>query len=123
MSILHIYSFDLPSHKYLQEKKQVFEVAQEAGEWLVEKNPDDDEVAVEVVTILSKAQAKMNTIETKVDDRRDKLQAAILESQDIQITFVEFLNDMAGIEEELSAMRPVSAVMDTLKEQEREHKV
>ena len=106
-----------------QEQKQVYEVAQEAGEWLMEKNRDNDDVVVEVVSMLSKAQTKMDGIEAKVDERRDKLQAAILESQDIQITFAEFLNDMAGIEEELSAVRPVSAVMDTLKEQEREHKV
>jgi hypothetical protein len=65
----------------------------------------------------------MDRIANKLDDRRDRLQSIMLECQDIHLSLADFLNDLAGIEEEFAGMRPVSAVHDTLKEQEREFKV
>jgi len=47
----------------------------------------------------------------------------MLESQDIHLSLTDFINDLSAIEEEFAGMRPVSAVHDTLKEQEREFKV
>lgn len=47
----------------------------------------------------------------------------MLECQDIHLSLADFINDLAAIEEEFAGMRPLSAVHDTLKEQEREFKV
>lgn len=76
-----------------------------------------------MVTILSQAQTKLDRIGNKLDERRDKLQAIMLECQDIHLSLADFMNDLLAIEEEYAGMRPVSAVHDTLKEQEREFKV
>ncbi|EDO28219.1 predicted protein, partial [Nematostella vectensis] len=105
-----------------QLKRQVLTTSQQAGEWLMEFNKEDESVTVEVVSTVSRAQVKMDRILNTLDARRDRLQTLILECQDIKVSLTDFENDMAGIEEELAGMRPVSAVHDTLKEQEREFK-
>ena len=107
----------------VQDQGGVLQAVLQDGDWLIQNNKEDEIVTVSVVTQLSEAQVKMDRIAAKVDERKDKLLEAILESQDVQVTFAEFLNDLNNIEEQLASMRPVSAVHDTLKEQEREHKV
>lgn len=107
----------------VQEERLVLEAALEDGDWMMVNNKEDENVTVAVVSQLSEAQMKMDRIAAKVDERKDKLQDAVLECQDVQVTFAEFLDDLNSIEDQLASMRPVSGVHDTLKEQEREHKV
>ena len=80
-------------------------------------------MVIDVVTILSECQAKMDAITAQVDRRHSRLQSAVVDSQNVEVTFAEFLDDLSRIEVQLAGMRPISVVLDTLKEQERQFEV
>ena len=107
----------------IQDKTYLLKVAQGDGEWMMEHNKEDEDMVIDVVTILSECQARMDRLAAKVDMRHARLQTAIIETQDVEVTFGEFMNDVGRIEEQLAGMRPVSAVRDTLTEQERQFEV
>lgn len=107
----------------IQEKTYLLRSAQAEGEWMMEHSKEDEDMVIDVVTILSGCQAKMDRLTAKVDQRHSRLQRAVIESQSVEVTFAEFVDDLSRIEEQLAGMRPISAVRDTLKEQERQFEV
>ena len=90
---------------------------------MMEHSKEDEDMVIEVVTILSGCQAKIDRLAAKVDQRHSRLQSAVIDSQNVEVTFAEFIDDLSRIEEQLAGMRPVSVVKDTLKEQERQFEV
>lgn len=107
----------------IQEKTYLLKSAQTEGEWMMEHSKEDEDMVIDVVTILSGCQAKMDRLAAKIDQRHSRLQSAVIESQSLEVTFAEFVDDLSRIEEQLAGMRPVSVVRDTLKEQERQFEV
>lgn len=107
----------------IQEKTYLLKSAQTEGEWMMEHSKEDEDMVIDVVTILSGCQAKMDRLSAKIDQRHSRLQSAVIESQSLEVTFAEFVDDLSRIEEQLAGMRPVSVVRDTLKEQERQFEV
>lgn len=107
----------------IQEKTYLLKSAQTEGEWMMEHSKEDEDMVIDVVTILSGCQAKMDRLAAKIDQRHSRLQSAVIESQSVEVTFAEFVDDLSRIEEQLAGMRPVSVVRDTLKEQERQFEV
>ena len=107
----------------IQEKVHLLRNAQTEGEWMMEHSKEDEDMVIEVVTILSGCQAKIDRLAAKVDQRHSRLQSAVIDSQNVEVTFAEFIDDLSRIEEQLAGMRPVSVVKDTLKEQERQFEV
>lgn len=107
----------------VQEKAYLLRNAQGEGEWMMEHSKEDEDMLIDVVTILSECQAKMDRLAAKIDQRHSRLQSAVVESQSVEVTFAEFVDDLSRIEEQLAGMRPISVVRDTLKEQERQFEV
>lgn len=107
----------------VQEKTYLLRTAQTEGEWMMEHSKEDENMVIDVVTILSECQAKMDRLTAKLDQRHSRLQSAVIESQSVEVTFAEFVDDLSRIEEQLAGMRPISVVRDTLKEQERQFEV
>lgn len=107
----------------IQEKTLLLRNAQAEGEWMMEHSKEDEDVVIDIVTILSACQAKMDKLSAKVDQRHSRLQSAVIDSQNVEVTFAEFIDDLGRIEEQLAGMRPVSVMKDTLKEQERQFEV
>ena len=107
----------------IQDKTHLLRSAQAEGEWMMEHSKEDEDMVIDVVTILSECQAKMDAIIAQVDRRHSRLQSAVVDSQNVEVTFAEFLDDLSRIEVQLAGMRPISVVLDTLKEQERQFEV
>ena len=107
----------------IQDKTRLLRDAQTEGEWMMEHSKEDEEMVIEIVTILSSCQAKLDRTSAKVDQRQSRLQSAVIDSQNVEVTFAEFIDDLSRIEEQLAGMRPVSVFKDTLKEQERQFEV
>lgn len=107
----------------IQEKAHLLRNVQTEGEWMMEHSKEDEDMVIDVVTILSGCQAKMDRLAAKVDQRHSRLQSAVIDSQNVEVTFAEFIDDLSRIEEQLAGMRPISVVRDTLKEQERQFEV
>lgn len=107
----------------VQAKTYLLRSAQTEGEWMMEHSKEDEDMVIDVVTILSECQAKMDRLTAKLDQRHSRLQSAVIESQSVEVTFAEFVDDLSRIEEQLAGMRPISVVRDTLKEQERQFEV
>ena len=107
----------------IQEKTHLLRSAQAEGEWMMEHSKEDEDMVIDVVTILSECQAKIDRLTAKVDQRYSRLQSAVIDSQNVEVTFAELVDDLSSIEIQLAGMRPVSVVHDTLKEQERQFEV
>lgn len=107
----------------IQDKTHLLRSAQAEGEWMMEHSKEDEDMVIDVVTILSECQAKMDAITAQVDRRHSRLQSAVVDSQNVEVTFAEVLDDLSRIEVQLAGMRPISVVLDTLKEQERQFEV
>lgn len=107
----------------VQAKTYLLRSAQTEGEWMMEHSKEDEDMVIDVVTILSECQAKMDRLTAKLDQRHSRLQSAVIESQSVEVTFAEFVDDLSRIEEQLAGIRPISVVRDTLKEQERQFEV
>ena len=89
----------------------------------MEHSKEDEDMVIDVVTILSGCHAKMDRVTAYIDQRHSRLQSAVIASQSVEVTFAEFVDDLSRIEEQLAGMRPISVVRDTLKEQERQFEV
>lgn len=107
----------------IQEKTHLLRNAQTEGEWMMEHSKEDEDMIIDIVTILSECQAKIDRLTAKMDQRHSRLQSAVVDSQNVEVTFAEFVDDLSRIEEQLAGMRPISVVQDTLKEQERQFEV
>lgn len=107
----------------IQEKTRLLRSAQAEAEWMMEHSKEDEDMVIDVVTILSECQTKMDDITAQVDRRHSRLQSAVIDGQNVEVTFAEFLDDLSRIEVQLAGMRPISVVLDTLKEQERQFEV
>lgn len=107
----------------IQEKTYLLKSAQTEGEWMMEHSKEDEDMVIDVVTILSGCHAKMDRVTAYIDQRHSRLQSAVIASQSVEVTFAEFVDDLSRIEEQLAGMRPISVVRDTLKEQERQFEV
>ena len=90
---------------------------------MMEHSKEDEDMVIDVVTILSGCHAKMDRVTAYIDQRHSRLQNAVIASQSVEVTFAEFVDDLSRIEEQLAGMRPISVVRDTLKEQERQFEV
>ena len=107
----------------IQEKKRLLRDAQTEGQWMMEHSKEDEDMVISIVTILSSCQAKLDRLSAKIDYRHSRLQSAVVDSQNVEVTFAEFIDDLNRIEEQIAGMRPISVVKDTLKEQERQFEV
>ncbi|EDO37706.1 predicted protein [Nematostella vectensis] len=102
-------------------KRPVVEKAEEIGQRLVESCESDPAVYSEVNTKLAKIKTPLDAIEAKVNNRQEKLQLAVLQTQEFQTTLDDFTEKLAKIEDDLEHVGPVSAVYDVVKRQK--HKV
>lgn len=90
-------------------------------EEIVEECKDDFTVCTEVSTAFENARKPMEEIETKIDSRLKRLQEALATSQKFQDSFDDFLDSLTHLEERIDKEKPVSAKLDTVKEQKKEH--
>ena len=86
---------------------------EDCGKWLVENLPSDPRVIQEIHERIQKSREPVNSIAAKVNQRQNQLQTAALHAQEFSEYFEEFNLKIAGVEDELGSLLPVSGVYTT----------
>lgn len=102
---------DVVKHKY------ILESVDDTGQRLVECCDNEPAILVEVSSKVSKGRTSLELLSAKVDDQHNKLQAAVLQSQEFQETLDDFASKLAELEDDVAKMGPVSSLYDMLREQ------
>ena len=90
-------------------------------EYITMECPYDVTVVSEVQTRYQNMKKPFDETALKVDVRLNRLRSALAQSQKFQEAFDDFLDKMAHLEERAADKRPVSAKLETVKEQKTEH--
>ena len=77
----------------------------------------------EVYSKLYKARTELDKLLARADQRLNRVQHALLQSQEFKVSFDEFLEKLGRVEEGSALQAPVSGVYDTVKEQSQQQKV
>ena len=78
-------------------------------------------VCNEVSTSYENTRSQINEVWMKVEIRQNRLQETLMRSQKFQDSFDDFLDTLSHIEETMDKEKPVSAKLDTVKEQKEHH--
>ena len=114
---LQILKDDIAQHRALLQKTE------DAGQKLIESSNEDPAVVADIFSKLYKVRGVLDKLAAKVEQRQSRLQNVLLHSQEFQVSFDEFLEKLAHLEEQTARQEPVSGVYETVKEQNQEHKV
>ena len=90
---------------------------EDCGKWLVENLPSDSGVIREVHERIAKAREPVDKLSAKVNQRQNQLETAALQAQQFADYFEEFSLKIAGVEDELASLLPVSGVYLTCSDQ------
>ena len=103
--------------------REILQQAENVGQKLIDRSKQDPAVVADIHGKLNKIRDVLDKMAAKMDQRQDRLQNVLLQSQEFQVSFDDFLEKLANVEEQVARQEPVSAVYDTVKEQNREQKV
>lgn len=107
----------------LEDHKPTLEDANELCDWLTDKNKDQPLVVASIKDKLDKVEQPYNDLRAKILDLEGRLQAAQMRTQEFQVSFDDFKDKLGDMEELAAKMEPVSAVYDTIKEQQKNDEV
>ena len=103
------------------EKKPKLERAKEIMEIIVIECKDDFSVCNEVTIAFENVRKPMADMWIQIEARQNRLQDALLQSQKFQESLDDFLDSLTRQEERMDKEKPVSAKLETVKEQKKEH--
>ena len=90
---------------------------------MIERSQEDPAVVADVYSKLYKVRIALEKLSARADQRLSRLQHVLLQSQEFQVSFDEFLEKLGRVEENIALQAPVSGVFDTVKEQNQQQKV
>ena len=90
---------------------------EDCGKWLVENLPSDSGVIREVHERIAKAREPVDKLSAKVSQRQNQLETAALQAQQFADYFEEFSLKIAGVEDDLASLLPVSGIYQTCSDQ------
>ena len=91
------------------------------ADWVIIVNKDDITVVNDVTTKLQDVKAPMEEVWMKIEVRQNRLQDTLIKSQQFQDSLDDFLDKLTEFEERLSEEKPISAKLDVVRDQEKEH--
>ena len=89
----------------------------------MDRSQKDPAVVADVYSKLYKARSALDKLSARADQRLSRLQHVLLQSQEFEISFGDFLGNLGRVEEQIARQAPVSGVHATVKDQYHEHKV
>lgn len=108
---------DIAQHKATLQK------AENAGQKLIASSKNNPAVVADIYGKLNKVRTSLDILAAKVDQRQNRLQNVLMQSQEFQVSFEDFLDKLAKVEEQVAKLEPVSGIHEKAKEQGQEHKV
>lgn len=115
--MLKVLKDDIAKHKAL------FQASENTGQKLIERSQEDPAVVAEVYSKLYKVRTALDKLSARADQRFSRLQHVLLQSQELQVSFDEFLEKLDRLEGSIAVQAPVSGVCDTVKEQNQQQQV
>ena len=103
--------------------KALFQASENTGQKLIERSQEDPAVVAEVYSKLYKVRTALDKLSARADQRFSRLQHVLLQSQELQVSFDEFLEKLDRLEGSIALQAPVSGVCDTVKEQNQQQQV
>lgn len=103
------------------EKKPKMERVLVIIEYITMDCPNDVTVVSEVQTIYQNAKKPFEDTGLKIDVRTNRLRSTLAQSQKFQESLDDFLDNLSHLGERLNNEKPVSAKLETVKEQKAEH--
>ena len=116
----------IEADEILKDVKEVvlaLECAQEEQEWLFENTEVKPELKKEMQETVERLEKPLDEIQTEVKKRQGELQSVLVVSQEFETITEEFTSWLVAVEEEQGKEKTVSAVFDTVKKQQQDHKV
>lgn len=115
--LVKVLKHDIAKHKAL------FQASENTGQKLIERSQEDPAVVAEVYSKLYKVRTALDKLSARADQRFSRLQHVLLQSQELQVSFDEFLEKLDRLEGIIALQAPVSGVCDTVKEQNQQQQV
>lgn len=84
---------------------------------------DDPVSAAELQSRLSRAELELSQLAQKIEERKDKLQAALSKSGQFETDFDDFLRWLTKTERTVANLRPISADTATVQDQKDSYQV
>ena len=103
--------------------KVIFETLGDTGEEIIEESKEDPRVVRDIRNELNKISSPLEVIARKIADRQAKLQNALMQCQEFQVSFDEFLDKLTSLEDTVSNQEPISALHDKVKAQRQENEL
>lgn len=105
------------------QKKPLLDDAKTNGDWLVQNNRQDPTLKEDVEDKLEKTEDKHDDFATKVDIRYQRLQKALLKSQEFEKAVNDFTGNLGELEEKVKEEEPLTVDFDQLKRLKEQHEV
>lgn len=105
------------------QKKPLLEDQQEAGNLLTENQPQDAALKDTVEEVAEKNQDEQDGFATKVDIRYQRLQRALMKSQEFEKTFADFKDSLSDLDKRLDEEDPLTCQFEPLKKIKDQHEV
>ena len=105
------------------QKKPLLEDQQEAGNSLTENQPQDAALKDTVEEVAEKNQDEQDGFATKVDIRYQRLQRALMKSQEFEKTFADFGDSLKDLDKRLDEEDPLTCQFEPLKKIKDQHEV
>mgnify|MGYP001793315705 CR=1 FL=1 len=103
--------------------KVILENLEETGKSIIEDSNEDPKVVRDISNELNKISSPLEVVARKIADRQAKLQSALMQCQEFQISFDEFLDKLNGFEDIVGSQEPISALYDKVKAQRQENEL
>lgn len=116
----------IEADEILKDVKEVvvaLECAQEEQDWLLENTDVESELQKEMQETVERFEKPLDEVQSEVKKRQGELQTVLVVSQKFETISEEFTSWLAAVEEEQAKEKTVSAVYDTVKKQQQDHKV
>ena len=103
----------------MEDKRPVVQTAKDECDWLVNACKDEPMKGLETRAKLEAVKKPYEELYARVCDRCTKLQSAQMRSQEFDVSFKDFVNDLKELEEISSDIEEPSAVYETVKQQKQ----
>lgn len=96
---------------------------EDTGKDIINDSKEDPKVVRDIHSELNKLSSPLELITRKIADRQAKLQNALMQCQEFQVSFDEFLDKITELEDTISSQEPISALHDKVKSQRQENEL
>ena len=96
---------------------------EELADWIIINSKNDEVTVNNVSTKLQSIKGPMEEVWMRIEVRQNNLQEALIRSQGVQDSIDDFFDRISQFEERLNNEKPVSAILSTVKEQQKDHEV